>query len=78
MRKELVSVIDLHGYWSNILCVSCSEGKQISSSDDMIENIRECQPELAHFDFIVEGEEIYAMVDEVTQINPGDKCKQYK
>ena len=75
MRKELVSVKDLQGYWSNILCVSCSEGKQISTFEDMVNNIKECQVELANCEFVEENEEIYALVDEMVQINPGENCK---
>lgn len=75
MRKELVSVIDLNGYWSNILCISCSEGKQISTFEDMVLNIKECQEQLSDCEFIQEGEEIYVMVDDMIQINPGENCK---
>lgn len=76
MRKELVSVIDLQGYWSNILCVSCSEGKKISTFEGMVENIKECQPQLAQCEFVLENDEIYALVDDnIAQINPGENCK---
>ena len=75
MKKELVSVKDINGYWSNILCISCSEGKQISTFEEMVNNIKECQIELVNCEFVQEDGEIYALVDEMTQINPGENCK---
>lgn len=75
MKKELVSVKDLDGFWTNILCVSCSIGKQISTFDDIVSNIKECQPQLEYGEYVLEGEEVYVIVDDMIQVNPGDKCK---
>lgn len=75
IKKELVGVKDINGYWSNILCISCSEGHDITDFDTMIKLIKECQEPLAECEFILEGEEIYVLVDELTQVNPGEFCK---
>lgn len=75
MRKELVSVKDIRGYWANILCISCSEGKNISTFEGIVENLKECQEQLSECEFEQIGEEVYVYVDDMTQINPGDKCK---
>jgi len=75
LKKELVCVKDINGYWSNILCVSCSEGKQITDFNVMVTLMKECQEGLVNCEFILEDEEIYVLVDEMTQVNPGDSCK---
>lgn len=75
MREELVGVIDINGYWSNILCISCSEGKQISSFDDFVAEVKLCQEYLADCEFVQRNDEVYVIVDEMTQVNPGEHCK---
>ncbi len=75
MKKELVAVKDIHGFWTNILCASCTVGKNLSSFDDIVANIKECQPQLFLSEFVQESEEIYVLVDNMTQVNPCEKCK---
>lgn len=75
MKKELVSVKDINGYWSNILCISCSEGKNFTTFDEIVESIKECQEYLANCEFVEENEEIYVLVDSLMQVNPGENCK---
>lgn len=75
MKKELVSVKDLNGNWTNILCVGCSAGKELITFDDIVNNIKECQEQLVNAQYIQEGEEIYVIVENMVQVNPGDKCK---
>lgn len=73
--KELIYVKDINGFWSNIHCVSCSEGKDISDANRAIEEAKLCNEQLVGCEFLVEDEEIYVMVSDISQVNPGDTCK---
>lgn len=73
--KELIYVKDINGFWSNVHCVSCSEGKNLSDSDSAIREAKACNELLEGCEFVVEDEEIYVMVSDISQVNPGDSCK---
>lgn len=76
MKKELVLVRDLHGFWSCALCVSCTEGKKIIESSVAIDLIKNEYPDLTLAEFIEEGIEIFALVnDSLKTINLGERCK---
>jgi hypothetical protein len=76
MKKELVLVRDLQGYWSCVFCVTCTEGKQISDAEHAIELIRNEYPDLKTAHFVEEGIEIFALVsEEFAMINSGERCK---
>jgi hypothetical protein len=76
MKKELVLVKDLHNHWSCVLCVTCTEGKNITDASEAIELMRNEYNDLASAEFIQEGDCIFAMVSlEFGTINPGERCK---
>lgn len=76
MKKELVLVRDLQGFWSCALCVVCTEGKKITESSIAIDLIKNEYPELMSAEFIEEGIEIFALVtDKLKTINTGEHCK---
>jgi hypothetical protein len=76
MKKELVLVKNLQGYWSCALCVTCTEGKNITEADVAIELIRNEYIDLKDVEFIEEGIEIFAILpDNMLTVNPGERCK---
>lgn len=75
MKRELVAVKDIHGYWINILCASCTINKNLTTLSEIVENVKECQPQLLTCEFEQIGEEVFVIVDNMTQVNPGEKCK---
>jgi hypothetical protein len=76
MKKELVLVKDLHDYWSCALCVTCTEGKQITNAQEAITLIKNEYNDLSDAEFVQEGNEIFALFENnISQINPGDRCK---
>jgi hypothetical protein len=76
MKKELVLVKNLQGYWSCALCITCTEGKNITEADVAIELIRNEYSDLKNAEFIEEGIEIFAiLLNDMLMINPGKRCK---
>lgn len=74
MKKELVAVKNRE-YWDIIFDVSLSEGKNLSSDIDTIDIIKNNYVELTNANFIVKGIEIFAIVDNLSTVNPGNGCK---
>jgi hypothetical protein len=75
MKKELVLVKDINNFWSCALCVTCTEGKQITDSKEAIDLIKQEYADLTDAKFVVENSEIYAFIDELQQVNHGNRCK---
>jgi hypothetical protein len=76
MKKELVLVKDLHGYWSCALCVTCTEGKNITDSETAIKIIQEEYPDFKSAKFVQEENDIFALIsNEIEIINHGNRCK---
>ena len=74
MKKELVAVKN-RNYWDIIFDVSLSEGKNLSSDIDTINIIKNNYVELINANFIVEGIEIFVIVDNLSTVNLGNGCK---
>jgi hypothetical protein len=72
MKKELVGVKDLHGYWSFIIDVAYTEGKNIVLFDDFVNVVNKIS-EFSTCEFEQEDFEIYAFLDDNVDFcfNPG-------
>lgn len=76
MKKELVLVKDLNNYWCCALCVTCTEGKNIIDSKEAISLIKTEYSFLENANFIQEGNDIFAIINEsVPTINSEKLCK---
>lgn len=63
MKRELVGIKDPYDYWSFIMDVAYTEGKNITSFDEFV-NIVNKIPEFSQCDFVEEDFEIYALLDD--------------
>jgi hypothetical protein len=76
MKKELVLIKDLNGYWSCPLCVTHTEGKQITDVREAIKLIRNEYIDLKNAELVQENDEVFLLIDyEIPMINPGECCK---
>jgi hypothetical protein len=76
MKKELVLVKDLNGFWTCALCVTCTNGHNITDATQAIEIIKNEYADMRNAEFIVENNDVFAIVSEnASQINPGLRCK---
>lgn len=73
MKRELVAVKP-GNTWDIILDVSLSEGKNLTT-EETIAVLKANYAEIANAEFIVEGIDMFAIVDSMTTINPGEGCK---
>ena len=73
MKRELVAVKP-GNTWDIILDVSLSEGKSLTT-EETIAVLKATYAEIANAEFIVEGIDMFAIVDSMTTINPGEGCK---
>lgn len=77
MKKELVLIKDLNNYWSCALCYTCTESKNITDDNEAINVIRNTYPALSNAEYVVEGNEIYAIVGTpLTPINVEEGCSE--
>ena len=74
MKRELVAVKP-DNTWDIILNVALSEGKNLVSEEETIDIIKTNYSMLANANFIIEGIDMYAEVNSLTTINPGEECK---
>lgn len=76
MKKELVLVKDLNNYWCCALCVTCTEGKNIIDVQEAIDLIKNEYSFLLNADFVQEGNDVFALVNEsFSTINADNLCK---
>lgn len=73
MKKELVAVKNRE-HWDIILDISLSEGKKLTA-EEAISVLKINYDEIANVEFIIEDIEIFAMIDSMTTVNPGNECK---
>jgi len=74
MERELVAVKNRE-CWDIILDISLSEGRNLVSDSNTINIIKNNYSELSNAEFIVEGTEMFAFVEHLSTVNPGDICK---
>lgn len=74
MKKELVAVKP-NNTWDIFLDIRLSEGKNLTSTAETISIIKANYQQLQSAEFVVEGIDMYALIDNMTTINPGEECK---
>lgn len=74
MKRELVAVKPSNT-WDIILDVTLSEGKNLTTVEETVAVLKANYTEIANAEFVVEGIDMFAIVDSMTTINPGDGCK---
>lgn len=76
MYKELVLVKDINGFWSCVLCFTCTHEKNIIENDQAISLIRNTYPALTNCEFVVEGNEIFALTEQrISPVNVKEGCQ---
>jgi hypothetical protein len=65
MKKELISVKDLNGYWVDIFNCKNSENKKIKDVLEFISLLKECHNDIIeeNNDFLIYDNEIYLLTD---------------
>jgi len=74
MKKELVAV-KINQAWDIIFNISLSEGKNLETSESVINVIKTNYEELSNCEFIIDTNEIFVLTETMRQINPGTACK---
>ena len=76
MYKELVLVKDINGFWSCVLCFTCTHEKHLNDNQEAITLIKKTYPALADCEFTVEGNEIFALTEQrITAVNVKEGCQ---
>jgi len=73
VKRELVA-IKLNETWDIILDIRLSEGKNLTA-EQTIDIIRENFSETLNAEFVIDGIEMFVLLDNMTTVNPGDACK---
>lgn len=74
MKRELVAVKP-GNTWDIILDISLSEGKNLTTEEETIAVLKANYSDIENAEFVIEDNEMFAIVDSMTTINPGDECK---
>jgi hypothetical protein len=73
MNKELIAVKNRE-HWDIILDVSLSEGKELKT-EEVINIVKDKYGFPPDTSFVVEGIELFALIDNMETVNPGNECK---
>jgi hypothetical protein len=73
MKRELVAVKPNEA-WDIILDISLSEGKNLTA-EQAINIIRNNYSETLNAEFVIDGNDMFVLLDNMTTVNPGDACK---
>lgn len=73
MSKELIAVKNRE-HWDIILDISLSEGKELDTGEviALVKDKYRFSPDTS---FVIEGIEIFAFIDNMETVNPGNQCK---
>jgi hypothetical protein len=73
MNKELIAVKNRE-HWDIILDVSLSEGKELKT-EEVINIVKDKYDFPLDTSFVTEGIELFALIDNMETVNPGNECK---
>jgi hypothetical protein len=73
MKRELVAVKP-NETWDIILDISLSEGKNLTA-EQAINIIRSNYSETSNAEFVIDGIDMFVLLDNMTTVNPGNGCK---